>query len=191
MKLVFVDCEFTGEHAFATLVSIGMVTLEGEEFYTSLNDYNKDQVTDWLQENVLTKINENLSISSEQACKLVSEYLEQYSQGDRVSLISAGKLNDILLLFQLWHSLYPWLKYFHFGEYLPSYLNHRAHFDLDTLFWAAGLNPNIIREDYVSCTNQVLKHNSLYDAKIVRQCFLKMAETGRLPEIVCRLNDAL
>jgi hypothetical protein len=39
-KLVFLDTEFTGLHASTTLISVGMDTLEGEEFQLCLNDYN-------------------------------------------------------------------------------------------------------------------------------------------------------
>ena len=55
-SFIIFDTEFTGEHAFTTLVSIGLVTLDGEELYITLNDYDKDQVTDWLKENVLKYI---------------------------------------------------------------------------------------------------------------------------------------
>ena len=43
-KIVFLDTEFTGEHIHTTLVSIGMVTLEGAELYLTLNDYDESQV---------------------------------------------------------------------------------------------------------------------------------------------------
>ena len=49
MKIVFLDLEFTGEHAYATPVSFGLVTLDNQELYVTLNDYSKDQVTDWLK----------------------------------------------------------------------------------------------------------------------------------------------
>ena len=186
MKIVFIDCEFTGEHAFATLVSVGMVTLDGRELYISLNDYDRDQVDSWLEANVLQKIDPKTTVSSQRACILVAQFLEEYAQSKPVSLISAGKLNDISLLFQLWHSVYPERKYFHFGRYLPKYLNHRAHFDLDTLFFAAGLSSNLNREDYIGESNKELKHSALYDAQVVRQCFIKLIKSGRLPYIAAR-----
>ena len=42
-KIIFIDTEFTGEHAYTTLVSLGITTLEGDEFYVTLNDYDKNQ----------------------------------------------------------------------------------------------------------------------------------------------------
>ena len=86
MKIVFIDAEFTGEHALTTLVSLGLVNLEGDQLYVSLNDYSEDQVTEWLRENVLNQIDSTKSISSKEAFKLVSEWLENYSNGEKNTL---------------------------------------------------------------------------------------------------------
>ena len=68
-KIVFIDTEFTGEHAYTTLISIGVVTLDGRELYITLNDYDKDQITDWLKENVLADIDpEQLIFTCQQIC---------------------------------------------------------------------------------------------------------------------------
>ena len=85
MKIVFIDAEFTGEHALTTLVSLGLVNLEGDQLYVSLNDYSEDQVTEWLRENVLNQIDSTKSISSKEAFKLVSEWLENYSNGEKIA----------------------------------------------------------------------------------------------------------
>ena len=50
------------------LISIGIVTLEGESLYITLNDYDRDEVTDWVRENVLSWIDETQSVSSREAC---------------------------------------------------------------------------------------------------------------------------
>ena len=60
MKLVFFDTEYTGGHAFTTLVSVGLVRLDGRELYLTLSDYARGQVTNWLRENVLSLIDEQL-----------------------------------------------------------------------------------------------------------------------------------
>ena len=183
MKMVFVDTEFTGEHAFATLISIGLVTLQGQKLYITLNDYDIDQLTPWVKSNVLKKIDELKSINSHQAAKLVSEFLAGYAGDSLVSIVSAGKTNDLLLLFQLFHAFHPERRFFHFGDCLPKYLNHRTHFDLDTLFLAAGFDPSLDREDYAGETDHTLKHHALFDAGIVRKCFVKLINSGKLPNI--------
>jgi len=177
MKFVFVDCEYTSTHAKTTLVSIGLVTYGGKELYLTLNDYDKDQLSDWVKENVIIYIDESKSISTKQAVKEISNFLEEYSEGEKVSIVSAGKSVDVTLLFQMWHSLHPELKYFSFERYLPTYLRHRSHFDLDTIFFCKGLDPDAInRESFAGEIKNIKKHDALYDANVVRKCFIKLQQ---------------
>lgn len=178
MKLVFVDTEFTGVHAYATLISVGAVTLEGDELYVTLNDYDQSQVTDWVRQNVLVHIDKSGSVSRREACDRLALFLNKHARGERIGLMSAGKMTDIMLLFQLWHTLYPDRKYFHF-ELLPEHLNHGSHFDLNTLFFAAGVDPDVDREAWAGVKSS-RRHDALEDAKIVRECFLKMAREGNI-----------
>lgn len=188
MKIVFIDTEFTSLHAFATLVSAGMVTMDGREHYVSLNDYDRDQITPWVRDNVLSKIDESKSVSTLEALNQTRAFLESYGKGEKISFITPGKCADLTLVFQLWHAQYPERKYFHFSDCLPNYLCHREHIDLDTLFFAAGLDPDVEREDYVSAKTPEQKHNALFDAQVVRLCFLKMIRDGLLPKITARLH---
>ena len=134
MKIVFIDLEYTGEHAYATPVSYGLVTLDNQELYVTLNDYSKDQVTDWLKENVLNKIDEKKSVNKKEAYLKISSFLKNYSEGERIHCVTAGKALDMILLNQIYHEGFPNLKYFHGLHCLPHYLNHSEHFDLNTFF---------------------------------------------------------
>lgn len=64
---VFFDTEFTGLHKDTTLISIGLITEYGDCFYAEFNDYDKEQVDDWIENNVIS----NLLINSN---NYVSEY---------------------------------------------------------------------------------------------------------------------
>ena len=174
MKIIFIDAEYTGEHAYTTLVSLGLVTLEGESQYVTLNDFDSEQVTDWLRENILVDIDVSTRISSFEAYTRISQWMESYSKGKPISLISAGLGSDLLLLFELWKHNCPELKHFHALHCLPSYLNHTKHFDLNTLFFAAGIDPDIDRDAFVNHSLNGVRHNALHDAKVVRECFLKL-----------------
>ena len=44
MTKIFFDTEFTGLHQKTTLISIGLVSEDGREFYAELTDYDKSQV---------------------------------------------------------------------------------------------------------------------------------------------------
>lgn len=171
--LVFIDCEYTGEHTHPTLVSVGMVALSGEELYVTLSDYDESQVSDWLQENVLSRIEKRLSVDGKNALLRVKTFLEQYSNGEPVAFVSAGKSTDLLLVWDLWKYDTPMEEQFHFSKHLPKFLRHRFHMDLDTLFICAGIDPALDREKFVGRTSDK-KHNALFDAHIVRLCFLKL-----------------
>lgn len=183
MKFAFVDAEFTGEHAKTTLVSLGIVGMGDEALSVTLNDYDADQVTPWLRENVLNLIDESKSVPSGEAYELVSEWFEAYSSGDRVSLVSAGKLTDLLLLFELWHHGFPERRYFHHLHCLPEYLNHAAHFDLPTILFLAGIDPNVDREQFSGHQLTGTRHEALYDALVVRECFRRSVSRENFPKL--------
>ncbi|ULH30136.1 3'-5' exoribonuclease [Leptospira weilii] len=189
MKIVFVDCEFTSSHLRTTLISVGLVTLEGKELYIVFNDYDRDQLTRWVEDNVLVHIDKQKAVFTSEALAILNEFFTEYSQGKPISLISAGKSLDLLLIFQLWHTLYPELKYFSYEKYLPEFLNHRKHFDLDTIFYMSGYDPdNIDRVDFVGDKTSFRKHDALYDAHIVRKCFLRLLRERKLSYFPIEVN---
>ena len=191
MKYVFIDTEFTGEHAFTTLVSVGLVTLTGEQLYITLNDYDKTQVTNWLKKNVLNKIDQKKSVSKKKAYLEISSFLESYSQNEEICLVSAGKTHDMILLFQLFHQNSKNNKFFHSLHDLPDYLNHNKHLDLNTMFSLAGIKIGNKEQCQYSCRDQYAdielkkeNHNALYDARIVKECFLKLVENSILKGLI-------
>lgn len=174
MKPVFIDTEFTGEHQHTTLVSLGLVTLEGDSLYITLNDYDRAQVTPWLRENVLAHINADTSVSSSQAFRIVSDWLSEYAGKGRIRLVSAGLGIDVTLLFQLWAYEKPGGGDFHWLHCLPPSLNHSGHVDLNTLFSIAGLDPQRMREEFAPIAAGGRRHDALSDAQVVRNCYLKL-----------------
>jgi hypothetical protein len=183
VKFAFVDAEFTGEHALTTLVSLGIVGTNDSELSVAFNDYDRNQVTPWLRENVLANIDESATVSREEGYRVVSEWFESYSGGERVSIVSAGKLSDVLLLFELWHVAHPEREYFHHLHCLPDYLNHAAHFDLPTMFFLAGVDPNVDREAFVDHSLDGTRHEALYDAMVVRECFYRCLSRENFPRL--------
>lgn len=53
---IFFDSEFTGLQQDTSLISIGLVADNGDKFYAEFTDYNKDQVDDWIKENVIDNL---------------------------------------------------------------------------------------------------------------------------------------
>ena len=60
MKLFF-DTEFTGLQKDTTLISLGIVAENGACFYAKFTDYNKEQINNWIEENVI----QNLTLTDE------------------------------------------------------------------------------------------------------------------------------
>ena len=50
---IALDTEFTGLHKSTTLISLALVSECGKTFYAEFIDYDKTQVDEWLQLNVL------------------------------------------------------------------------------------------------------------------------------------------
>jgi hypothetical protein len=174
MKLVFLDAEYTGQHASTTLVSVGLVTLDGDELYVTLDDYDERQVTPWLREHVLSVIDPDTRVSSREAYRRISEWLDRYAAGDRVHLVSAGLGSDLLLFFELWKHGIADGRPFHVLHDVPAQLSHAQHFDLNTLLFACGHDPDADRDLFVAGRVRGHRHDALHDARVVRECFLTL-----------------
>lgn len=188
MKLFF-DTEFTGLHQNTTLISIGIVALDGRYFYAEFNDYDKDQVNDWIQENVI----ENLMFNGKET-QCVEESLVPYNKvydNDYASLRIrmkndtdniVNKLKRWLHQFddeiQMWSDClsYDWVLFnqlFGGAQNIPSNINY-IPMDICTSFYDKGIDPDISREEFIDNTVKGEKHNSLYDAMVIRECYLKL-----------------
>jgi DNA polymerase III epsilon subunit-like protein len=179
-KLVFFDTEFTGLHAGTTLVSFGLISTAGEELYVTLNDYDKIQVSSWLEENVLIHIDPVSTVDSRTAFSRLNKWLEEIAGGECISLVSAGLSADLVLLFDLYRYQYAEGTYFNAVNQLPDFLKHPYHFDLNTLFTTVGLDPSMDRELFTGKKINGSRHDAMYDARMVRECFLKMRNDHRL-----------
>ena len=53
---IFFDTEFTGLHQKTTLISIGLISEDGSTFYAEFTDYDKSQIDDWIEKNVIANL---------------------------------------------------------------------------------------------------------------------------------------
>ena len=170
---VFFDTEFTGLHQNTTLISIGMVTENGEKFYAEFTDYDKTQVDSWLKENVI----DNLLLIPHGNNKYVADKfngievrgstieikveLEKWlSQFDKVEIWSDCLAYDWVLFCQIFGNAFSIPKNVY---YIP--------FDICTLFKIKGIDPDINREEFANMKDGSQKHNALWDAKVIKRCF--------------------
>ncbi len=159
---IFFDTEFTGLHQNTTLISIGCVAEDEQEFYAELNDYDKSQVDDWLRENVFR----NLVFKSDcrdNTGQLKSKLNEWLSQFDTVEMWSDTLAYDWVLFNQIFGHAFDIPKNVY---YIP--------FDIATLFKIKGIDPDVAREKFAGLTNGQIKHNALWDAKVIKACYEKL-----------------
>jgi len=156
---IFFDMEFTGLHQATTLISIGMIAEDGRELYCELNDYDKTQLDDWLNDNVIANLHDTNPINSEQLKKAIEGFIEPYEE---VEIWSDCLSYDWVLFNQIFGHAFN----------IPSKIYY-IPFDLCTLFKIKGIDPDINREEYSNMQEGCEKHNALWDAKVIRECYLK------------------
>lgn len=171
---IFFDTEFTGLHQNATLISIGLISEDGKEFYAEFTDYDQTQIDTWLQTNVL----DNLLFRNNDRCGekfpntamfigtgfYIKEKLEVWlSQFDSVEIWSDCLAYDWVLFNQIFGHAFNIPKHV---SYIP--------FDICTLFKILNIDPDISREDFTENSIIGSKHNALYDAKVIRECYNRL-----------------
>lgn len=171
---IFFDCEFTGLHKNTTLISIGLISECDKTFYAEFNDYDFNQVDDWLKENVINNLQykgiyqqldktEN-SISYKSTTENIKEKLTTWlSQFEEVEMWSDCLSYDWVLFNQIFGHAFNIPKNVY---YIP--------FDICTLFKVHDIDPDINREDFADFKTNSRKHNALHDAKVIRECYNKL-----------------
>lgn len=182
---LFFDTEFTGLHQNTTLISIGIVSDCGRRFYAEFTDYDKAQVNDWIQANVINNLRFTESPVNSLAwggnfkvCNVkgdtatIALHLTTWvSQFSKVEMWSDCLSYDWVLFCQLWGNAFN----------VPAHIYY-IPFDISTLFKLKNIDPDISREDFVSeelslidhLEGQLLKHNAMWDAFVIKACYDKL-----------------
>jgi len=178
-KRLYFDSEFTGLHQRTTLISIGIVSTEGERFYAEFTDYDKDQVKDWIVENVI----QNLTLQDKPTNYFNKTIDKQWHvKGDsnwiKTHLIQFLELFESI---EFWSDnlAYDWVLFcqlFGHALHIPQQVYY-IPFDLATLLYIKGVDPDITREEFVmeAIRGKKMgdKHNALWDAELVKLCVEK------------------
>jgi hypothetical protein len=53
---LFIDLEFTGLHQATTPISLGIISECGKTFYAEFTDYDRTQLNEWLDENIIPSL---------------------------------------------------------------------------------------------------------------------------------------
>lgn len=176
---IFFDTEFTGLHKNTTLISIGLVDESNRAFYAEFTDYDKTQVNGWILENVINNLifdHTNLTPGYKEVCKdyynkelcigdnsFIKTNLESWLESyDHIEMWSDCLSYDWVLFNNIWGHAFNIPKNIY---YIP--------FDICTLFKLKGIDPDINREEFCDSTEEV-KHNALWDAIIIKECYGKL-----------------
>ena len=189
MKIYF-DTEFTGVKKDTTLVSIGLITEDDESFYAELTDFDKSYKDEWFVNNVLN----NLLLDKEKNAKkktpevFVYKTKEEYFIADKMV---RGTKNEVS------YELYRWLKDFVSIQLVSDVCHYDMVLFIDLFGGAFDMLPSITpachdinqdiaefckiteREAFEKNREKLLlengiqlpkgkKHNSMYDAKIIK-----------------------
>lgn len=169
---IFFDTEFTGLHKNTTLISIGLVTENGDTFYAELNDYNKDDVNPWIQQNV---INNLIGLSGDDVIigsrAHVREELHKWLyQFDQIEWVSDVCHYDFVLLVDL---LFDNALDMPYG--LWNIACHDINQDIATYLSISEIDAfDYSREKMLADANIFIegtKHNALYDAKVIKELY--------------------
>ena len=195
---LFIDLEFTGLHQATTPISLGIISECGKTFYAEFTDYDRTQLNDWLDENVIantwvSKHNRIASMGSVYSDDLrwadvhvfgssdfIKPFLIQWlSQFEEVIIWSDCLAYDWVLFNQIWGHAFNVPKNIY---YIPM--------DICTVFEMKGIDPDISREEYCEIETfreektkvlrndfQSIKHNALWDAFIIRECYNKLIKS--------------
>lgn len=175
---IYFDTEFTGLHQHTTLISIGCLADDGQTFYAECTDYDRTQVDDWIQTNVIDHLQlaDRAAQNGENGTQIngvvgprafVADQLRAWlSQFDQVTMVSDVLAYDWTLFCELFGGA--------FG--VPSQVYY-IPIDLASLFVAAGVDPDVNREAYAGMDGT--KHHALHDARVIQACYQRVMQDLR------------
>lgn len=116
---VFFDCEFTGLRQDTTLISIGCVADNGQQFYAELTDYDDSQVDAWVRENVVQRLWVNTSVKTVPQTKYIVD------KSPIVAVALAAWLQGLATTIEMWGDVlaYDWVLFCNLyggAQYIPS-----------------------------------------------------------------------
>lgn len=197
MTKIFFDTEFTGLHQNTTLISIGLVSECGKTFYAEFSDYDKNQIDEWLQKNVIdnlifkeTQLYEGRYYHAKRATN--NPFPNSLYKSFSLELRNESSVvkNEMIQWLEQFESIEMWGDCLSYDWVLFSQLFGHAFnipknvyyipFDICTLFKNKGIDPDISREEFAGNMIEVStpehwganpKHNALWDAYIIRECY--------------------
>jgi hypothetical protein len=182
---LFFDSEFTGLRQNTTLISLGIVAEDGRAFYAEFTDYDKSQVDDWLETNVIAHLKypkdapHNSTAMNGWTFEVVGD--KEFVKNELVKWLNLIGSPDQQFQMVSDHSAYDWMLFCDlFGDAfgIPKCIYY-IPLDICTMFYDYGIDEDISREKFTKDTQiEGVKHNALYDARVIKACFDKIAKAA-------------
>ena len=182
---IFFDTEFTGLHKNTELISIGLIAENGYTFYGEITNYDKSQVDDWIQENVINNLKHNghhiieetkesyeISMNFEDVSFALNKWLKQF---DEVEWVSDVCHYDMVLLIDLLtnHGSALDLPYGKINSACHDINQDIAEaYHISEILAFDKSREEILKESKIEITGE--KHNSLYDAKVIKAIYERL-----------------
>lgn len=208
MLNIYMDTEFTGLTQDTTLISIGLVSEVGHEFYATLKAYDESRVDPWIQENVIQHlIQEPYKVHRQDILKGLyiqgDEVVGYDENGAEIHTASHYNLSDnqcrqyveTWLKTQVEESEYDkckiWCDCYAFDWVLftqiwggalktPKFIHYIPR-DLSTYLEVCGLDADVNRMRFANMEGGD-QHNALWDAKVIRACVQKLEKSYHILE---------
>lgn len=193
---IYFDMEFTGLHQNTTPISIGLISECGKySFYAEFTDFNQSQCDDWINKNVIDNLEYNdkdgychisnncirMKGSFETISDRLNVWLRNINGGGQIQFISDVCHYDMVLLINL-------LTFKKSAFHLPNWISpvcHDINQDIATYYNVSDADAfnitreriapiNKVDEDLLQQMSQKNKHNSLYDAVIIKNIHQKL-----------------
>lgn len=191
MRLFF-DTEFTGLHKNTTLISIGIIAENGKSFYAELTDYDKEQVDDWIRENVIKNlkldadkfhqgscydmgsgikskeyvkdVNRAIRGTKEEVAKWLKDWIENaFEEEDKLFMVGDVCGFDWVLFCDLFGHAFK----------IPEKVFYQP-LDISTMMYERGIDMDIKRTDFISNDLVGEQHNALFDARVIKDFYKKL-----------------
>jgi hypothetical protein len=175
---IFFDTEFTGLRQNTTLISIGLVSDCGKEFYAEFTDYDVTQVDEWIAKNVIKRLKYS-EYKGNGFSKRGTGFWHLYGDTSFIKAYLADWLKEFGVI-EMWSDClhYDWVLFCElFGGALNLPKNiYYIPFDICTFFKVIGIDPDISREKFAALETyfkrlKPKKHNALWDAHVIKGCY--------------------
>lgn len=200
---IFFDTEFTGLHKNTTLISIGMVDENGRTFYAEFSDYDKSQCDNWIKENVIYNLKFIKSAQLEYFVNIHKNSWEVYGDKEYIRGVLKdwlSKYDNVQLVSDCCHyDMVLFIDIFGDAFCLPDKVNpacHDINQDIAKHFNISEKEAfDLSREGIIETYNEKIKewwpeyeikdiegdkHNSLYDAKVIKEIDKILKETYQI-----------